>query len=67
MYFVAVMQGVKDLSATYNFCLFVCFKVEGQDGSQPASPRYQGVRVKNTVKELIMQKRHGEVQVRASL
>lgn len=44
-------------------CLFVCFKVEAQESSQLPSPRYQGVRVKNTVKELIMQKRHGEVQV----
>ncbi|XP_066516698.1 NF-kappa-B inhibitor zeta [Hoplias malabaricus] len=31
-----------------------------QDGSRS---RYQGVRVKNTVKELIMQKRHNEIQV----
>ncbi|KAB5523365.1 hypothetical protein PHYPO_G00151710 [Pangasianodon hypophthalmus] len=37
--------------------------VEAQDGSRQLSPQYQGVRVKNTVKELIMQKRHSEVQV----
>ncbi|KAI5629533.1 NF-kappa-B inhibitor zeta isoform X1 [Silurus asotus] len=35
--------------------------VEAQDGSRQANARYQGVRVKNTVKELILQRRHNEV------
>ncbi|XP_060754682.1 NF-kappa-B inhibitor zeta [Neoarius graeffei] len=42
---------------------FTGVNVEAQDGSQQLSPQYQGVRVKKTVKELIMQKRHSEVQV----
>ncbi|TSK17775.1 NF-kappa-B inhibitor zeta [Bagarius yarrelli] len=42
---------------------FTSVYVESQDASQLQSPRYQGVRVKNTVKELIMQRRHTDVQV----
>ncbi|XP_017313475.2 NF-kappa-B inhibitor zeta [Ictalurus punctatus] len=42
---------------------FTSVYVEAQDGSRQLSPRYQGVRVKNTVKELIMQRRHSDVQV----
>ncbi|GAA6090100.1 NF-kappa-B inhibitor zeta [Tachysurus ichikawai] len=42
------------------------FYVEAQDGSQLPCPRYQGVRVRNTVKELIMQRRYGEVQMNSN-
>ncbi|KAG7315739.1 hypothetical protein KOW79_020605 [Hemibagrus wyckioides] len=42
---------------------FTSAYVEAQESSQLPSPQYQGVRVKNTVKELIMQRRHGEVQM----
>lgn len=41
--------------------ILIFFRAE--DPSARRQSRYQGVRVKNTVKELIMQKRHHEIQV----
>ncbi|KAM9454344.1 NF-kappa-B inhibitor zeta isoform 1-T1 [Clarias gariepinus] len=42
---------------------FTACHVDAQEISWLPSPRYQGVRVRNTVKELIMQRRNSEVQV----